>query len=54
VIPVTHKDLDVTVPETLKVLKELKPDVIINTAAYVRVGDAELYPEKALAVTQLP
>lgn len=49
-IPLTHKDLDVTVPETLKGLKELKPDVIINTAAYVRVDDAELYPEKAFAV----
>ena len=53
VIPLTHKDLDVTVPETLKVLKELKPDVIINTAAYVRVDDAELYPEKAFAVNAI-
>ncbi|NJE05706.1 dTDP-4-dehydrorhamnose reductase [Thermococcus sp. M36] len=53
VIPLTHKDLDVTVPETLKVLKELKPDVIINTAAYVRVDDAEIYPEKAFAVNAI-
>ncbi|WP_148882944.1 dTDP-4-dehydrorhamnose reductase [Thermococcus aciditolerans] len=53
VIPLTHKDLDVTVPETLKALKELKPDVIINTAAYVRVDDAELYPEKAFAVNAI-
>lgn len=37
VIPLTHADLDVTVPpETLKVLRKLKPNVIINTAAYVR------------------
>ena len=53
VIPLTHKDLDVTIPETLKVLKELKPDIIINTAAYVRVDDAELYPEKAFAVNAI-
>ncbi|KUH34416.1 dTDP-4-dehydrorhamnose reductase [Thermococcus celericrescens] len=53
VVPLTHKDLDVTVPETLNVLKELKPDVIINTAAYVRVDDAEIYPEKAFAVNAI-
>ncbi|MPW38618.1 dTDP-4-dehydrorhamnose reductase [Thermococcus sp. 101 C5] len=53
VIPLTHADLDVTVPETLEILKELKPDVIINTAAYVRVDDAELYPEKAFQVNAI-
>lgn len=53
VIPLTHADLDVTIPETLKVLEELKPDVLINTAAYVRVDDAELYPEKAFAVNAI-
>ncbi|NJE06956.1 dTDP-4-dehydrorhamnose reductase [Thermococcus sp. M39] len=52
-IPLTHKDLDVTDFESLKILKELKPDVIINTAAYVRVDDAELYPEKAFAVNAI-
>ncbi|BAA29503.1 290aa long hypothetical dTDP-4-dehydrorhamnose reductase [Pyrococcus horikoshii OT3] len=53
VVPLTHKDLDVTIPESLKVLKEIKPDVLINTAAYVRVDDAELYPEKAFAVNAI-
>ncbi|NJF25158.1 dTDP-4-dehydrorhamnose reductase [Thermococcus sp. Bubb.Bath] len=53
VVPLTHKDLDVTVPETLEILKRLKPDVIINTAAYVRVDDAEVYPEKAFAVNSI-
>ena len=51
--PLTHKDLDVTDFESLKILKELKPDVIINTAAYVRVDDAELYPEKAFQVNSI-
>ena len=50
VIPLTHKDLDVTDFESLKILKEIKPEVIINTAAYVRVDDAEVYPEKAFQV----
>ncbi len=53
VVPLAHKDLDVTRPETLSLLKEIKPDVIINTAAYVRVDDAELYPEKAFAVNAI-
>ena len=53
VIPLTHADLDVTIPETLKVLEELRPGVIINTAAYVRVDDAELYPERAFAVNAI-
>ena len=53
VIPLTHADLDVTIPETLKVLEELRPGVIINTAAYVRVDDAELYPERAFAINAI-
>ena len=42
--------MDVTKPETLEVLKKIKPDIIINTAAYVRVDNSEFYPEKAFAV----
>jgi len=53
VIPLNHKDLDVTISDTLGILKELKPDVIINTAAYVRVDDSELYPEKAFQVNAI-
>ncbi|CAB50092.1 dTDP-4-dehydrorhamnose reductase [Pyrococcus abyssi] len=52
-IPLTRKDLDVTDFESLKILKELKPEVIINTAAYVRVDDAELYPEEAFKVNAI-
>jgi len=53
VTPLTHKDIDVAVAESLRILKEARPDVIINTAAYVRVDDAERYPEKAFAVNAL-
>jgi len=50
VFPLTHEDVDVTDVESLKVLEDIEPDVIINTAAYVRVDDAEIYPEKAFNV----
>ena len=52
-IPLTHRDLDVTDPESVKILKGLKPEVIINTAAYVRVDDAEVEVEKAFQVNAI-
>ncbi|AEH25428.1 dTDP-4-dehydrorhamnose reductase [Pyrococcus yayanosii] len=53
VIPLTHDDVDVTIPESLKVIERIKPEVIINTAAYVRVDDSELYPEEAFKVNAI-
>ncbi|AFK22084.1 dTDP-4-dehydrorhamnose reductase [Pyrococcus sp. ST04] len=53
VIPLSHRDVDVTVLESLKVLERIKPDVVINTAAYVRVDDAELHPEEAFRVNAI-
>lgn len=50
VIPLTHNDVDVTDPESLKKIKEFEPDVVINTAAYVRVDDAETEVDKAFRV----
>jgi len=52
-IPLTHRDLDVTDLESLKVLNELKTDVVINTAAYVRVDDAEVEVEKAFRINAI-
>ncbi len=50
VIPLTHKDVDVTDLKSLTILKKIKPDVIINCAAYVRVDDAEICAEEAFNV----
>jgi dTDP-4-dehydrorhamnose reductase len=52
-IPLTRRDLDVTDPESVKILKELRPEVIINTAAYVRVDDAEVEVEEAFRVNAI-
>jgi len=52
-IPLTRRDLDVTDATSLNILNELKPDVIINTAAYVRVDDAEVEVEKAFHVNAI-
>lgn len=52
-IPLTHRDLDVTDATSLKILNELRPDVVINTAAYVRVDDAENEVEKAFQVNAI-
>jgi dTDP-4-dehydrorhamnose reductase (EC 1.1.1.133) len=49
-VPLTHEDIDVTDPDSLNVLKEIGPDVVVNTAAYVRVDDAEVEAEEAFRV----
>lgn len=41
-VPVSHRDIDISVlSKTLKVLKEIAPDVIINCAAYTNVDKCE-------------
>jgi len=52
-IPLTHRDLDVSNPESVQILNELRPKVVINTAAYVRVDDAEGEVEKAFHVNAI-
>lgn len=51
VIPLSHQEIEVAdFDSSLKVLKEYSPDVIINTAAYNRVDEAEDEPELAFEV----
>ena len=48
IIPLTCADIDITDFRWSKsVLENIKPEIVINCAAYVRVDDAEDIPEKA-------
>jgi len=49
-VPLTHGEVDVTDPESLNILRDIKPDVVINAAAYVRVDDAEGEADEAFRV----
>lgn len=50
-VPLTHSDLDICdFVHTRKVLEDVKPGIVINTAAFNRVDDAEEQPEKAFWV----
>jgi dTDP-4-dehydrorhamnose reductase len=54
VLPLTHKDIEITDMNSAKqVLGKHKPDIIINTAAYVRVDDCETEVDKAFLVNAL-
>ena len=51
VSPLTHAALDVTVPEIVeRVIRRLRPDVIVNCSAYNAVDAAERDPVAAYAV----
>ncbi len=52
-IPLTHKDIDVSNYNSLNVIKNIRPDVIINTAAFVNVDDSEKKPEQAFKVNAI-
>lgn len=48
VIGLTHADIEITNIDSIDdVLTTVKPDIILNTAAYHVVPDAEKFPEKA-------
>ncbi len=50
-VPLTRKEIDVTNREQVdRVLSDIRPDLILNTTAYVKVDLAEEEPEKAFAV----
>lgn len=54
IVPLTHTDIDVTrFGLSEKILKNIRPEIVINCAAYVRVDDAEDFAEKAFAVNAL-
>ena len=54
VIPVTHAELEICTLNSVKhVLNEHHPDIVINTAAYVRVDDCETEQDKAFLVNAL-
>jgi dTDP-4-dehydrorhamnose reductase len=50
VVPTTRADMDLTNPDSLDRLREHKPDVVINCAAYNFVDQAEAEPEAAFMV----
>lgn len=51
VIGLNHSDIEITDANSVKkVLAALKPQIVLNTAAYNLVPDAEKFPEKAFQV----
>jgi dTDP-4-dehydrorhamnose reductase len=54
IIPLTHNDIEIADMNSVKqVLYKYKPDIIINTAAYVRVDECENNQEKAFQINAL-
>ena len=54
VIPLTHSDIEISDMSSVKqAFDKYKPDIVINTAAYVRVDDCESEPDKAFSVNAL-
>jgi len=53
-IPLTHKDIEINDMSSVKqAFSKYKPDIVINTAAYVRVDDCEDEKDKAFSVNAL-
>lgn len=53
-IPLTREELDITNRDGVKeIIDEIEPDVVINTAAYVRVDNAEDAVEEAFKVNAI-
>jgi len=52
-LPLTHDDIEVTDINSLSALKDLRPDVIINTAAYHKTDECESNPLKTFNVNSI-
>ncbi len=53
-IPLTHKDIEISDMDSVKrAFNKHRPDIIINTAAYVRVDDCEDEKDRAFQVNAL-
>jgi dTDP-4-dehydrorhamnose reductase len=51
VVPVGRPELDLSAPETVhRALANVRPDVIVNAAAYTAVDQAEKEPDQAMAI----
>jgi dTDP-4-dehydrorhamnose reductase len=53
VIGLTHSDLEVADYDSLVILKEQRPDVVINTAAFHKTDQCEEEPQKTFCVNAL-
>jgi len=54
VIPLTHEDIEVTsIYSVWKNISKYKPNVVINSAAYVRVDDCEDHVDECFKVDAL-
>ena len=52
-IGLTHQDIEVSDRDSCTILRDIKPDVIINTAAFHNVPACEENPEKAFLVNAI-
>lgn len=52
-IPLTHKNIEVSDIKSCEGLKEINPDVIINTAAFHKTDECEDLPERTFAVNAI-
>lgn len=51
IIPLSHKDIEITDINSVKtVLKQIRPDIVINTSAYHKVDEIENNAQKAFEV----